>query len=238
MTPSLLIHMAAGGVGVLSGTAALSVRKGARFHRAFGSVFFVATLIMSATAAYLSVRLQLGTLFGSILTFYLVATAWMTVRRKEGSAGIFEKMALFVALGCVAGTLVLGLKAMSSPTGQFWGYSPSIHFFLMLVAALAAAGDARLILHGGISGTPRIARHLWRMCFAFFEATSAFFIGKQKVFPMFLHGSPILLVLGIMPLVLMVYWLVRVRTTGWLQPGASDSLKVQGQGSALDPLGP
>ena len=215
MTPSLLIHMAAGGVGVVSGTAALSVRKGARFHRAFGTVFFVALLIMSSTAAYLSVRLQPGTLFGSILTFYLVATAWMTVRRTAGSVGVFEKVAVFVALGCVAGTLVLGVKAVNSPTGQFWGYSAPIHFFLALVAALAAAGDARLIVHGGISGIPRIARHLWRMCFAFFEATSAFFIGKQKVFPMFLHGSPILLVLGVLPLAFMVFWLVRVRVTGW-----------------------
>lgn len=27
----------------------------------------------------------------AVLTFYLVATAWVTVRRKEGSAGLFEE---------------------------------------------------------------------------------------------------------------------------------------------------
>jgi uncharacterized membrane protein len=215
MTPALIAHIAAGGTGVITGTVALSAAKGERLHRMFGTVFFAALLVMSATAAYLSILLQPGTLFGSILTFYLVVTAWMTVRRKEATIGSLEKAAVFVALGCVAGTLVLGLKAMNSATGQFWGYSAPIHFFLTFVASIAAAGDIRMILHGGISGAPRIARHLWRMCFAFFEGTSAFFIGKQKVFPTFLHGSPILVLLGIAPLALMIFWLIRVRLTKW-----------------------
>ena len=78
---------------------------------------------------------------------------------------------------------------------------------------LAATGDLRMIVRGGISGTARIARHLWRMCFALFFATGSFFLGQQKVMPAFMHGSPILVVLGIAPLVLMFYWLRRVRSS-------------------------
>jgi uncharacterized membrane protein len=212
MTPPLLIHMAAGGVGVITGAVALSVTKGQRLHRALGTLFFVALLIMSASAAYLSILLQPGTFFGSTLTFYLVATAWMTVRREPNGIGLFERIAVFAALFCAAGTMALGIMAMKSPVGQFWGYPPPIHFFLTAVALIAAAGDIRVIRHRGIAGKPRIARHLWRMCFAFFEATSAFFIGKQKVFPMFLHGSPILIALGVAPLVAMIFFLVRLRS--------------------------
>jgi uncharacterized membrane protein len=104
MMPALIAHMTAGGTAVISGTVALSAAKGERLHRASGTSFFVAMLAMSTTAAYLSVLLQPGTFFGSILTFYLAATAWMTVRRREGHVGLFEKAALVVALGCVAGT--------------------------------------------------------------------------------------------------------------------------------------
>jgi hypothetical protein len=108
-----------------------------------------------------------------------------------------------------------GLEALNSPTGQFLGYPAPVHFFLAFVATIASAGDIRMIRRGGISGAPRIARHLWRMCFAFFEATSAFFIGKQKVFLMALQGSPVLVLLGVAPLILMGFWLIRVRFTNW-----------------------
>jgi len=49
-------------------------------------------LVMAVTAAYLAVAIpgQIGNLFGAVFTFYLVATAWATVRRGEASAGRFE----------------------------------------------------------------------------------------------------------------------------------------------------
>jgi hypothetical protein len=77
-----------------------------------------------------------------------------------------------------------------------------------------------MIPRGGISGARRIARHLWRMCLALFSAAGSFFIGQQKVMPAFMHGSPILLALGISPLFVMVFWLIRVRLTNWSKPNA------------------
>jgi hypothetical protein len=84
----------------------------------------------------------------------------------------------------------------------------------------AAAGDLRLILRGGISGVQRIARHLWRMCFALFFASAFFFLGQQKVMPAFMHGSPLLFVPAIAPLVLMIFWLFRVRFANRYRSGA------------------
>jgi hypothetical protein len=66
-------------------------------------------------------------------------------------------------------------------------------------------------VQGGISGSQRIARHLWRMCFALFFATSFFFIGQQKVMPVWMRGAPLLFVLGFAPLALLIFWLLRVR---------------------------
>jgi hypothetical protein len=61
------------------------------------------------------------------------------------------------------------------------------------------------------------------MCFALFFATSFFFLGQQKVMPAFMHGSPILFVPALAPLVLMIFWLVRVRRINGFkhQPTAS-----------------
>ena len=81
----------------------------------------------------------------------------------------------------------------------------------MLVGAIAAASDLRMILRGGASGPARIARHLWRMCAALFIASGSFFLGQQKVMPTFMQGSPWLFVPVIAPLLLMIFWLIRIR---------------------------
>jgi uncharacterized membrane protein len=198
---------------ILSGAAALSVRKGERLHRAFGNVFFVSMLTMSAFATYLSIVRQPGTIVGAIFTFYLVATAWATVKRKEGSVGLFEKVAFFVAAGCAAAEMILGIQATNSPKGQFLGYPAGLYFAFGSIATLAAALDLKVILRGGISGAPRIARHVWRMCLALFMASGSFFLGQQKVMPAFIHGSPILVLLGVAPLLFMIFWLCRVLFT-------------------------
>jgi hypothetical protein len=49
------------------------------------------------------------------------------------------------------------------------------------------------------------------MCFALFFATAFFFLGQQKVMPVFVRGSPILFVPALAPLVSMTFWLARIR---------------------------
>jgi uncharacterized membrane protein len=215
MTPVLVIHIAAGSAAILFGGVAAAVRKGQRLHRAFGTVFFVSMLIMSALGAYLAVfgpepaagaappkaSVAVGT-----LTLYLVATAWMTVRRQESCVGVFETGACLLALGTAAALLIFGLQAAKGRSGE---YAP--YFVFAAFAVFAAGLDVKMILHGGLSGSARLARHLWRVCFALFFATSFFFIGQQKVMPSFMHGSPILVALGVAPLALMIFWLIRIR---------------------------
>jgi hypothetical protein len=52
------------------------------------------------------------------------------------------------------------------------------------VLALAAIGDARVVLAGGISGVSRISRHLWRMCLGLtLAAGSGFTNGFARLLP-------------------------------------------------------
>src|SRR5260370_6461799 len=50
----LILHICGATVGLLSGTAALIFRKGFRWHRAAGNVFFVSMLIMSRSEEHTS----------------------------------------------------------------------------------------------------------------------------------------------------------------------------------------
>ena len=96
------------------------------------------------------------------------------------------------------------------------------------MGTIAAASDLKVILKGGIAGAPRIARHLWRMCAALTIASGSFFLGQQKFLPVALHGSPLLFVPVFAPLLLMFFWLLRVRLTNWFKrPSAAPNVAVE-----------
>ena len=210
--PILVLHICAGITGILSGTAAMSFRKGSHGHRMAGNVFFISMLSMSAAGAYLALmKHQMNNVFGGILAFYLVATAWMTAKRRDGETGIFDWGALLVALPVGVVIVAYGFEAAKSPTRSIGGVPAGMFFFLGSVALLSAAGDVRMLARGGVFGAKRVVRHLWRMCFSFFIATGSFFLGQQQVFPAFLRKTNLLFVPAILPLILMIFWLWRVR---------------------------
>ena len=84
-SPILMVHICAGTSGLVSGTAALSFRKGSPRHILAGKIFGMSMLTMAVGAVYLAVeKHQSGNIGGGIITFYLIGTAWLTARRREG----------------------------------------------------------------------------------------------------------------------------------------------------------
>jgi uncharacterized membrane protein len=214
-SPILIFHICAGTIGLLSGSAALFSRKGARLHRAAGNVFFISMLSLSASGAFIAefMKPNMGNVFGGVLTFYLVATGWATVMREQGETGLVEYGLLLLALAEGAGGLIFGWEAASSATGLKDGYPPVLYFVFGSVALLCAAWDVRMLIRGGVSGAQRIARHLWRMCLALWIATASFFLGQQQVFPEAIRNTHLLNVTVIMVAAVTIFWLFRVRFT-------------------------
>jgi len=219
-SPILLFHIWAGAFALLSGSAALSFRKGSQHHRLAGSVFVISMLGLASTGAYLGFTKHqtLNGLMG-VLTFYLVITAWWTARRRDRETGIFDWGALLVPLAVGISLLTNGLEAASSQTGSKGGDPAAAYFIFGSVALLFAAGDVRMLVSGGVFGAQRVARHLRRMCFGLFIATGSFFLGgqpgslRQQILPASLRKTGILFFLAILPLILMVFWLFRVLYT-------------------------
>lgn len=205
----LYTHIGGAAVGLVSGATAILARKGERLHRAAGNVFFVAMLAMAGVGAAVAPFLEAGrwsNTTAGLFTSYLVATAWVTVRRQEGRIGRFEVGALLLA----AGIAVMGLTQFVIQFGgpRFSGFVPV--FIFAAVAGMAAAFDFSMIRRGGLFGAQRITRHLWRMSLALTIAAGSF-AGQPKAQPEFLKGSPILFLPMAAVLGLMIYWLIKVR---------------------------
>jgi hypothetical protein len=211
LSPVLLLHICSGTVGFLSGAVTIFLRKGSRRHSVLGNVFVVSMLGLGLTGAYMALmKQQPGNFLGGTLTIYLVGTAWLTARHWNEGPGILDWSALLVGLMAIAGYVIYGLKATQSPKGLD-GVPAGIYFFMGSVVMLAVVGDIRVLLRGGINGTARLARHLWRMCFALFIAAGSIFLARAHLFPVVLRKTGVLFLLSFGPLLLMIFWLVRVR---------------------------
>ena len=205
---ALVVHIAGGTTGVLAGAAALTLRKGETWHRRAGKVFVIGMLTLGSTAVWIGAVLsEIGNFVGGLFVLYMVGTAWVTARRADGEVGRFERIATLVAF---AAAIAIGLTAAQRAQAHHFGPLFIAASVMTLVAAGAGAGDLHVIMSSGLTGSQRIARHLWRMCVGFFMATGAF-VTQPSMFP---SPSPWLFALACTPLVLMVFWLLRVKLTG------------------------
>jgi uncharacterized membrane protein len=222
-----LPHIAAGVVALGSGAIAAFAPKGGRLHRRAGTVFFASMLIMATFAAWLAVTIpgQTVNLIIAVFTIYLVTTAAVTVRRKAGGVGLAERLSLAVSLCLCAPFVVLsvqlatGLPPLFRTATAFKGPILVAIYSFTLIIVVAALADAKVVLTGGVTGVPRIARHLWRMCLGLtLAAGSGFTNGAARLLPGPYHVPPVFFLPQFLPLLLMIYWLVRVRLAGWAKP--------------------
>jgi hypothetical protein len=226
-SPILIVHICAGSLGLLSGTAAMCFRKGSRRHVLAGRIFVASMLTMGVFAVYLAiVRHQPNNIGGGILTVYLIGTAWLTARRRDGETSRFDWIVLLIPLALGILTWMNGINVVRSGASSQDGVPVGMIFFMGSVMLLAAAGDVRMLVRGGVFGAKRFARHLWRMCFGLFIAAGSFFMGPSnrplrllstvglgKHLPPAIFSTTLYLVLTILPLILLIFWLVRVRFT-------------------------
>src|SRR6266851_6279520 len=214
-SPLLPVHISAGIVGIVSGTAAMSFRKGSPLHALAGKVFVAAMLTLASSAVYLAImKNQVGNILGGTFAFYLVATAWATARRGDGKTGIFDWATMLIPLLVGGALLILGFGVVYGYAKSPNGVPTAMYFVMGSVMLLAAAGDIRMLARGGVFGARRVVRHLWRMCVGLFIATGAVLLGQQQVFPSWLRGSPVLFIPALLPLALLIFWLLRVWFSG------------------------
>jgi uncharacterized membrane protein len=216
MDITLTAHIAAGVMGIVFGYFALYSKKGGPLHRRVGRMFVYAMVVMAVTGIVISATRGVARSLNipiALLTAYLVITSLTTLREPARNASWLHVGGLLVAVAVGLTDYVFGVDAARGGNPD---NIPAFIFFLFgTVALIAAAGDARIIRSGAPRGRARIARHLWRMCFALFIGAMSFFIGQPQVFPAVLRDQqglravPVLAVLGTMG-----FWLWRARPKG------------------------
>ena len=211
-----LIHLAAGCITILAGTVALASAKGRRLHRWAGSVFVAVMLCLTLSGLYLSYSREIiFTAFLAILASHLVITGWFAARRKDGTTRRVEVSALLLIMlntaVCLAAGLHLSIAGNDAPELP----SAAEYFIVAGFSGFLSILDFRAMRPAGLDARGRIARHLWRMCFALFIAVGIFSGGNSNILPEFAQHPIILAAPVVAVLAVMVFFLLRV----WLGRG-------------------
>jgi hypothetical protein len=214
MYPLLFIHICAGVIAFPSGVAALFLRKGSRTHRLSGDAFAVSMLVMTGAGAYIATfikPLSINVIAGT-LTFYLVATSWLTVLRKGALVGRAEYAFAVMSALVVAFCALMAWKASHSATGDADGAPMAAYIVFGTVALLAVIGDISVFARRGVSGTQRLARHLWRMCISLCLATVSLFLGtpNRVLVPQFIRETSLRFIPVLLVVATTLFWVVRV----------------------------
>jgi hypothetical protein len=115
----------------------------------------------------------------------------------------------------------MGLPPLFKSAVPFEGPVLIALYTFAIVLGIAALSDARLVWRGGISGAPRIARHLWRMSLGLTLAVgSAFTNGLARFLPGPYHVPLYFHLPKVLPLGLLIFWMIRVRFTNWFKQDA------------------
>lgn len=210
----LTAHVGGGAVGMVSGFTAMIARKGGAAHLMAGKVFFFAMLTMAgvgaAVAPFMNDAGRLTNVLAGTLTCYLVLTARLAASRRDGQMGRLEQAGLLFALGGVA-ALLTAIWLNNHAAHPAHGPEEMGLYVFLLIISIAAASDLHLILRRGLTGAPRIARHIWRQSVALTIATGSFFLGQPKFVPALLRDTGLSALPVLAGLVLMVFWLIRIR---------------------------
>ena len=202
------VHVAAGAVAILAGYIALFAPKGARVHRRSGLIFAGAMLVMSLSGAVMAIGrfgVEVNVPAG-LITAYLVVTAYLTVQAPSERTRSLERAAMIAAFATgIAGILLAGRAFARGYPG--FGI-PALMF--SAIGLLAGLGDLRMLRAGGITGAPRLKRHLWRMCTGLFIAAASFFLGPARRVPDLLRLPPFRM-LPLIAIAAMGFWLWRLR---------------------------
>jgi uncharacterized membrane protein len=212
----LPIHIVAGALAITLGATALLAPKGRVLHRRAGAIFVYALLTMGISGSILATKESLTNInvLGGFMCAYFVLTAYTAVR--PASVWTRRLNVIAIAIGLVVGLIWVWLAVKAATYPQL-----TIPFFMVFSAFLIGAamlvgvsGDFRVMRSGMPRGRARIARHLWRMCFALFIAVGSFIAIPERVAALLpdIFATPVMRGLAVgLVFYAMFYWLWRIR---------------------------
>jgi len=176
----IYIHAGLGGLALLGGLVAMGTKKGGRWHRGGGSVFFWAMMLSALLATVIALLPGHWNpfLFAiGVFTLYLVLSGRLALRYKALAANANLQVDKFVSLAMI----LLGGGMIGYPVGQALG-GGDWNIVLIIFGAIGlslALRDMRYFKDLERLRENWLRLHLTKMVAGFIAATTAFFVVNE-----------------------------------------------------------
>lgn len=179
----IYIHAAAGGLALIAGPASFLTKKGGKWHRITGKVFFYSMAIVAVFALIISISPNHENLFlfcVGIFSGYLACSGYRVLYLKtlsrDGKAKIIDWLLTGTML--VFGLIMLGYGGYALYQGQLMGI---VLVVFSILALTLSALDIKLYLYKTNDKTFWLFSHIGRMNGAVIAAYTAFIVVNEVI---------------------------------------------------------
>ena len=151
----LPIHIFAGGLAMVLGAVALSVKKGGTLHRRSGLLFVYVMLVMGISASILEFLKtpNWANVLVALMTAYFVGTALTTVRPASPWTRRINAAALTIVVGLALGAIAKAVSTPAHPLNINAGFSISGWLAVLLTFLLARVFSEGALMREDLEGT-------------------------------------------------------------------------------------
>ena len=211
---AVIIHILAGAIVLLSGYAVILTRKGGALHKKLGKLYVSSMLILGISGTIIAIVREVPiSIMNGLVLCYFVLSAINVVRQSDKQTNLLDRLLFGFSIMLVAGFAWFAYQTTLSPDGKLGGFGVWAYAIFGCVLAFCVIADFRYLQVGGLCGTDKLVRHLWRMFFPLFMSTAAFFLGQAKHFPEAIRTIEFLIAPVIFVILSAIYWVLKVK---WL----------------------
>ena len=207
----VIFHIFAGAIALLAGYTVICLPKGEACHKYLGRTYVVAMLSLGISGSYIAALrdVPLSMLNGLVLC-YFVLSSLNIIWQKPNRTNLIDKI-LFVFLVMLTISFAwYTYQTTQAIDGQVGGFGAAAYVVFGSVMLICSLADSLYIKRGGLCGSTRLTRHVWRMFFPLLMSTAAFFLGQAKHLPELFQRIELLLI----PVALVIlsggYWVLKV----------------------------
>lgn len=199
----LVLHIAGGSIGLVSGTINLIRKKGDKLHKMIGTIFYYGMLITGTTSLLLAAIHPNHFLFIiGVFTLYLVVTGQRYLAKsRKGSIDSFDRIITYAMMAAAISFITIGTYYLVN--SNFFG---AVYIVFGGFGLLFVKGD--LTYYAGKSRFKNypLLSHIQRMTGGYIAALTAFLVVNSDKFPEGVPAVAAWLAPTILVVPLIIYW--------------------------------
>lgn len=214
----VMFHFMTGAIALLAGYSVIICKKGEASHRILGRIYVVSMLLLGLTGTIVALEREVPlSMMNGLVLCYFVLSALNIIWQPANRSNSYDKLLLLFAAMLTMGFAWFSYQTTQNHDGKLGGFGIAAYIAFGSVMAFCTIADYRYVKRGGLSGSSRLVRHLWRMFFPLFMSTAAFFLGQSKHLPQALQQIEFVLAPVVLVILAAIYWIIKVSMT--MHPG-------------------